>query len=323
MVRTLRITSIAAVVGALALVVLLVVSGLRDDAELEEFLSSAGVVEKFKADSGKASQNEDRISPLLRQAQAFAKGINPPPKPKPRPAKASGRPASERAVAPQPKQPVTAKFKLVATCRYEDQPQRSLALLDMPAKGLKWFRQGEKVGHLVLEQIKDGSIVYNDGKKTSELFAPKPKTKSLLKSEAVSAAPNKPVTPAVSHRDVVEIPAAKPKASEKTPKAEDSALSRRGVTRRRAGRRTEPATARSAKTVESKPKVSDRQESQKTAAGPTPEERKKILKENIAGIKKIMNEARDSRSSRDTKKDRETMEKLLNILEKEEREIDK
>ena len=48
---------------------------------------------------------------------------------------------------PRPKAPVTAKFKLVATCRYEDQPEKSLALLNMSAKGLKWFRQGEKVGH--------------------------------------------------------------------------------------------------------------------------------------------------------------------------------
>jgi hypothetical protein len=56
----------------------------------------------------------------------------------------------------------------------------SLALIDEPGKGLHWVRQSSKVGHLLIEQIKDGLIVVKDGKGTFELEAEQKPEISLL-----------------------------------------------------------------------------------------------------------------------------------------------
>ena len=86
--------------------------------------------------------------------------------------------------APKPKAAtVNNKFKLVATCNYEDQPEKSMALLDMPAKGLKWYRQGQEVNHLVIHQINDGNIVlYKGGVENSVATMPVVNKKTLLSS---------------------------------------------------------------------------------------------------------------------------------------------
>ncbi|MHC4076474.1 MAG: hypothetical protein ACYSRZ_08705, partial [Planctomycetota bacterium] len=63
-------------------------------------------------------------------------------------------------------------------------PELSLALIDQPGKGFRWIRQSAEVGHLVIEQIKDGSIVVRDGEKIFELVAKRPEKRSLLKKPA-------------------------------------------------------------------------------------------------------------------------------------------
>jgi hypothetical protein len=82
--------------------------------------------------------------------------------------------------------PVAAKFKLVGTSRYALHPELSLALIDEPGKGLYWVRQFSKVGHLIIEQVKDGLVVVRDGKNTFELVAERPEKRSLLKANSSS-----------------------------------------------------------------------------------------------------------------------------------------
>ncbi len=157
------------------------VSGVRSDYKIEQFLNSAGVVEKFnKAKGNKAKGSEGQISPLVKQADAFALYLNPPRKPKIRPGviRRSAKPA-----APKPKT-VSAKFKLVGTCYYALRPDMSLALIDEPGKGLRWVKQSSEVGHLIIEQIKDSLVVVRDGKKTFELVPERPPKRSLLKGTA-------------------------------------------------------------------------------------------------------------------------------------------
>jgi hypothetical protein len=181
MIKTLRITSIIAVVLAVVFFVFPAVFGVRGDKQIEQFLNSAGVIEKFKEAKGdKVEDSRREISPLVKQAEAFALYLNPPPKPKPEPSVPEGK--SE----PRPVGPVTAKFKLIGTSRHVLQPELSLALIDEPGKGLYWARQFSKVGHLIIEQVKDGLVVVRDGKSTFELVAERPEKRSLLKANSSS-----------------------------------------------------------------------------------------------------------------------------------------
>lgn len=177
MVKTLQITSIIAAILATVFFVLPVVFGVRGDEQVEQFLNSAGVIETFnqaKGDSDKRSENQ--ISPLVKQAEAFASYLNPSAKPSPKRTPAT----YESPILPRPTV-VSAKFTLIGTSYYMLHPELSLALIDEPGKGLRWVRQSSEVGHLVIEQVKDGLVVVRDGKRTFELVTMRPEERSLLK----------------------------------------------------------------------------------------------------------------------------------------------
>ena len=181
MIKTLRITSIIAVVLAVVFFVFPAVFGFRGDKQIEQFLNSAGVIEEFRESKGdKVEDRQHEISPLVKQAEAFALYLNPPPKPEPVPT----APVAKN--EPRPAGPVAAKFKLIGTSRHVLQPELSLALIDEPGKGLYWVRQFSKVGHLIIEQVKDGLVVVRDGKSTFELVAERPEKRSLLKANSSS-----------------------------------------------------------------------------------------------------------------------------------------
>lgn len=199
MIRTLKITSIAVGFLAICSLGLSVAFGLRPDPEMAEFLETAGAIEKFKAAAAQHPEDQSRLSPLVKQAQAFALLINPPEPPTP---ERPSRPTT--AVKPTIPKPsvVRSKFDLIGICYYRSHPDRSLALIDEPGKGIHWVKQAGKVGHLIIEQIRKTSLIYRDGQRTpQELFVPKRTAKkSLLKSAASTVGTEK--TPSTgSERD--------------------------------------------------------------------------------------------------------------------------
>jgi len=152
-----------------------VVFGGYSDEHLEESLDSPGVIERFnKTEGNKAKTGQNEISPLVQQAGAFALYLNPPKPKMPRTPTGSG--ASGVTHGP----PVTPKFKLLGTSYYKGRPELSIALIDEPGKGLHWVRQSSKVGHLLIEQVKDGLIVVKDSRGTFELEAEQKPEISLL-----------------------------------------------------------------------------------------------------------------------------------------------
>jgi hypothetical protein len=196
MIKIFRITSIiVAVLAAVLVVASPVVLGSQNDKDIEEFLKLAGIVEEFKKAGGqKTAKSDDQISPLVRQAKSFALYLNPPPKPqaKSKPTQNSYKPIA----APKPAGPVTANFKLIGTSFYESHPELSFALIDEPGKGFQWLRQSSSVGHLVIEEIKDGLVVIRDGQRTYDLIAERKPRKSLVRSEeATPAEGSKPSEP--------------------------------------------------------------------------------------------------------------------------------
>jgi hypothetical protein len=83
---------------------------------------------------------------------------------------------------------VTPKFKVFATSYFAENPELSLALIDEPGKGRYWVRQSSMVGHLLVEQIKDGLVVVKSSKETFELeIEQKPAPISLNRKSPTSS----------------------------------------------------------------------------------------------------------------------------------------
>jgi len=189
MIKTLQISSILAVVLAAVLFVSSVVFGVQKDAEVEAFLKSPSIKDKFTQTMGGAVKRpSDQSSPLVENAQRFASIMNPPkPVPPVRPP-APTTPVVTKAVEPAQ---VSAKFRVLGMSYYEANPQMSLVLIDEPGKGLHWVRQGSEIMHLTIEEVKDGRIVVRDAQEgTSEMVAEdRPITVSVLEGTSAGATP--------------------------------------------------------------------------------------------------------------------------------------
>ena len=174
MIKTLRITSVVAAILAVIGFIFPVVFGVRNDERIEEFLNSPSVIEKFNMAMGNEAKTSERQSPpLVQQAVAFALYLNPL---EPR----EGLAVPDTSGITPLSLPVTPKFRLVATSYYPVQPELSLALIDEPGKGLYWVRQSSKVGHLVIEQVRESLVVVKGGKGTFELAVEERPEMSLL-----------------------------------------------------------------------------------------------------------------------------------------------
>ena len=188
MIKTLQISSILAVVLAAVLFVSSVVFGVQKDAEVEAFLKSPSIKDKFTETMGGAVKRpSDQSSPLVENAQRFASIMNPPKPVAPVRPPAPTTPVVAKAVEPAQ---TSAKFRVLGTSYYEANPQMSLVFIDEPGKGLHWVRQGSEIMHLTIEEVKDGRIVVRDAQGTSEMVAEdRPITVSLLEGTSASAAP--------------------------------------------------------------------------------------------------------------------------------------
>jgi len=164
MIKTLRITSIVAAILAGVFFVFPVIYGVRSHENIDEFLKSPGVIEKFENASDKAKTSENPVSPLVEQAEAFALYLNPLKPTAPKTAKGSKPTGISSKVS------VTPKFKVYATSYCAENPKVSQALIDEPGKGRHWVLQSGKVGHLLIEQVKDGVVIVKGGTETFELL---------------------------------------------------------------------------------------------------------------------------------------------------------
>jgi hypothetical protein len=163
-----------------------VVYGYRGDEEIEKFLKSPGAIERFNKAKGAKSKTGNQVSPLVRQAALYALIINPPRTPATQ-WKALSPPVTPKEITKiEPPRVVTTKFKLIGTSYYASRPELSLAYIDEPGKGLHWVRQGEKVAHLLIKEVKDGSLIVEDLEKTVTLVPERVPKKSLIKGETTS-----------------------------------------------------------------------------------------------------------------------------------------
>jgi len=187
MIKTLRITTIIAALLAVGLLAFPVVYGYRGDDEIEKFLKSPGAIERFNKAKGAKSKTGNQVSPLVKHAALFALIINPPPTPAIKRPKTKLPPVTPGEITKiEPPRVVTTKFKLIGTSYYASRPELSLAYIDEPGKGMYWVRQGEKVAHLDIDEVRDGSLIVKDREKTFTLVPERTPKKSLIKGETTS-----------------------------------------------------------------------------------------------------------------------------------------
>jgi hypothetical protein len=195
MIKTLRITTFIAAILAVGVLAFPVVYGYRGDEQIEKFLNSPGAIERFKKAKGNKVKPGSQVSPLVRQAGLFGLYLNPPrqaPAPRPIPKPVVGKPA------PVTEAPViiSAKFTLIGTSYYASRPELSLAYIDEPGKGLHWVRQGDMVSHLLIQEVKDGSVIVKNRDELNTLVVARTPKKSLLKSDKTTRSTS--VMPGVS-----------------------------------------------------------------------------------------------------------------------------
>jgi hypothetical protein len=172
MIKTLHITIVVIGILTVGLIVSGSIIGSRSDEDVKEILESVSAIEKFKTSQGKTTSRKDnRSSPLVTEAKAFALYLDPPPKPEPK-RKPATKKTQKSTTRRRPKGQVSAKFKLIGTSYHPSSPDTSMALIDQAGKGLTWVRQGQSLEHLLFEQVKDGMIIIRDGNKTSEMRTP-------------------------------------------------------------------------------------------------------------------------------------------------------
>lgn len=170
MVSTLRITSVV-VIFAAALVVVLVAGpsssvpsllagfAVRNDPEIERILNEPSVVEAWVKAHGESPQSgQGTTPPLVREAEAFKNILDPPPAPVSATAKSTPTASRPRAVAKPV--PSSAKFDLVGTTV---SLANSFAYVRLPDKTYRWVREGDEIGHLLIKEVRNGSIVCWDG----------------------------------------------------------------------------------------------------------------------------------------------------------------
>lgn len=186
MVIMLRIFGAFAYLSAGVVFVLTVFGFMHENPQIEQMLQQPGIIQRFEETRGQRDNPAEKSSPLVVQARAFASYLNAPP-----PSKEKEVVAVEQKPAQNtPKIPVkpvpSAKFKVLGTSYYSNQPGRSMALIWEPGfeEGYeRWVKEGSQLGHFVIHNIKSGAIVYRDNQEQLHEMAIERKntTHSLVK----------------------------------------------------------------------------------------------------------------------------------------------
>lgn len=177
MLRLLQILSFFILAGAVVLSGYMLKTGIPENDRVVKFLESASVADRYRNLSN-SSQGKSSDSALVNAAKKYADdGIKPQDTPAPvartpiarsTPVVAPKSPEPKKEVVAPPA-PINVKFKLLGTCVNIGNPSLSMAYIDQPGTGTKWVYQGEKIGHLTLNEVKSELIVLDDKGNLSEL----------------------------------------------------------------------------------------------------------------------------------------------------------
>lgn len=244
----------------------------------EEALQEKGALEAFRKLLDAMPESDAQISPLVEQARKLALRINPPKPPEEKIPEVVSKMLNKTPVKEKikPKIVVNVRSDLLATCKVEAYPEKSLALIDLSAKGHQWVREGDEVGHLTVHRINDGSIVlYQGNTEHSVLNVPERKASSLLKTSSAN----------VSNNIDLE----------------------RNSTKRRSPN-TEPLPL--------EPRTTSRKEPRKLPERPSAEQQKAIQENHISKIENIINETKAGPANKKQEESLMIFNKALEFLRK-------
>ena len=165
---------------------------MPSDPEVKAIVESPGAVECFREmrDSRESKEPNKEDPPLVRHAKVLAMLIDPP-QPK------GASPVIRQTAKVEPRAPIvrppnpSPKFTVRGISYNASRPDDSIALIWEPGIGLHWIRQGARIGHLVVEKIEPGALVYRNGEQLNEMPIERMKTPvHLVRTHRKSA--NKP-----------------------------------------------------------------------------------------------------------------------------------
>ena len=141
----------------------------RDDSRLEMTVSRPSFAEGLRARNGGAGIHRVDVSPLVAQAEVFARVLDPP-----KPAENKPKLAVQTMSLPPAIRPSvpSARFRLHGTSCYSSQPGRSMALISEIGSeegSERWVKEGSQVGHFIIHEIRQDGIVYRDGDQLREM----------------------------------------------------------------------------------------------------------------------------------------------------------
>ena len=304
MVKAIRIISVAIFAFAVGLLVYAVAFGVGRDSKIQEFIKRPGAAEKFAADEGKTAPKGDQTSPLIKHAAALSETLNPkPPPPSVAPIARTSEPVPMARM-------ITPKFNLVGTSHYAGKPGTSFALIDEPGQGLYWVREGNSVGHLLIEKVNDGSVTVRDGSRTFEMnVTVKELWRNLVKGGSEKRPPTTSDTSAGSQRiSSATAPAGLPGGASPPTISRPGARTRQvdAAALRRAGRNTQPVGLNEAAQRKIEPPQ---------PRPMTPEEQAAAISKLKKTVQKQLNDAKSSQVSPEEAKQMEQLAKALKRLE--------
>jgi len=146
------------------------------------------ISEHLRTQGSLTGGNNATPTPLVQQAEAFAQYLNPP---KPPAQMGTAAPVVAATPAPRPPGP-TPQFKLLAISHYRSHPEMSLAMVWDPSNGGTWVRQGDHLGHFVVERIEKDAIFYRDGDQLHQMAMTikEPAQLARLKSKGATSSQN-------------------------------------------------------------------------------------------------------------------------------------
>jgi hypothetical protein len=205
---------------------------------------------------------------------------------------------------------VSNKFDLLATVKYEADPEKSLALLKTTDNQQEWFRQGDMVGNMKLTEVKDGSVVFSQGNtELPEVFVPvKPQVTSLLKGDAAAG-----LMPSRADSIGIETPSSSPSGGQ--PALSDAVERARAAAAARSRTAGTPSPSRT--------DVSSRiQRLRSVPRQPSPAERQESLESTISGIEDIMNRQDVEISEEEHQREKELWMSLMEKIQAEKENVD-
>jgi len=193
MVLILRLFNIFACLSAGGVLVLGALGLMRENPQVEQILQQPSIIQRFEDARYQENNPAEESSPLVVQARAFASYLNPPPPGEKKQTQLFAAEQTPSRNTPEiPKLPVpSAKFKVLGTSYYPNQPERSMALIWQPGsqEGYEqWVKEGSRLGHFVVYKIKRGVVIYRDNQERFYEMAIEKKntTNSLVKKHIPS-----------------------------------------------------------------------------------------------------------------------------------------